>query len=315
MLIIVDGTGPYDYDQYKKDFAHSFCSQLFNQNTASSKYYSGPGTLGVSTRSTANNGCRDVIKSFESNPKEKIYLAGYSRGGAAVMQIAKWCARSYVKYDVKPATGYSYSGIDVKSSVVPIPIQAMFLLDPVDRDLALDPDGIPSNVKHCYVMYRDQSIVEFNPPLKLEEWRSWVDKGLCIGSRLDPDRYARKFMSNALVAPEKGNTTTKFTIGFYDGSTGVRNRVIANASHGAVGGLPWPERQADEEACKSAASALNSWLKNEGLPISVSMHPYSAATLKQYPPMSDNEIRAMQARLDAAEWQRMQNHDRYSSKF
>ena len=112
----------------------------------------------------------------------------------------------------------------------------------------------PSDVKNCHGIYGDQSIVEFNPPSRLNDFESKIDKGFASGFGLrDPDRYARKFMSNANVAPEKGNNVTKFTVGLSDGNNGVRNRVIANASHGAARGLPWPEGRV----------ALNSRLKQE----------------------------------------------------
>ena len=127
MMIIVAGTEPYDYDQYGKEFAHSFCSQLFRQKTAFAKYYPGP--------------------------------------GAAVMQIAKWCNISYDEYTVKSASGpSSYPAAIVTANNIPIPIEAMFLLDPVVDDTSIDGVGIPSNVKRCYAMFCDDSCPKFNPP-------------------------------------------------------------------------------------------------------------------------------------------------------
>ena len=157
MLFIVDGTGPYDYEQYDRDFSKSFCSQMFKQKTAFAKYYPGPGTLGISTHVTANICTRDVVKTFTESRKTKIYLAGYSRGGAAVMQVAKWCA-GYTTTTVTSAPA-NYSGMLATQTATPIPIEAMFLLDPVTKDFSVNGIGVPSNVKKCYVMYRDQTIV------------------------------------------------------------------------------------------------------------------------------------------------------------
>lgn len=302
MIIIVDGTGPYDYDQYGKDFANSFCSQLFRQKTAFAKYYPGPGAAGISTRGTACKGTEDCVTCFKEDPKGKLYLAGYSRGGAAVMQIAKWCNTSYTTMRVNqlPTKENPWVYPSATTTVVPIPIEAMFLIDPVVRDLSIDAGGVPSNVKRCYAMFRDKKVVEFNPPLKMSDYVAWLDKGAVIGFGKDPDRYARKWMGNANVVPEKGNSTTEFCYGYYNGSKGVMSTSISNASHGAVGGLPWPERALEAQACKDAASTLNSWLKREKLPISVSMFPYTAEIVRKFPPMSDEKIATLQKAADKA---------------
>lgn len=294
MLFIVDGTGPYSDAQYGKDFSNSFCKQLDSFMVAPSKYYVGPGTFGFTTGGIASCGLRDIRAAHRQGAK--IYLAGYSRGGAAVMNVAKLCARN-IQYDVSQKPG-SYSGFEVRERSTPsIPIEAMFLLDPVAKDITVDAEGVPSNVKNCYVMYRDLSVVEFNPPLRLSDFQSKADKGLAIGFGLrDPDRYARKFMENAGVYPEKGNSVTKFTAGAYTGRNCLLRVAITGASHGAIGGLPWPERTQDEVAYRKAAEVLNGWLKQEGLVQRVCAGAVLQPAKPQFPKMSDKEIEALQTK-------------------
>src|SRR5258708_15533689 len=148
MMIIVDGTGAYKEREYEVEMKDSFCQQLSKRlGIVASNYYTGPGLWGYWTADTAKNAC-ELVQSWRKAPvpaREKtISLAGYSRGGAAVIQIAKWLNNAaWLAADKFPPD--------------PIPIKAMFLFDPVDRDVSLDGDRIPSNVATCYVAFRDQT--------------------------------------------------------------------------------------------------------------------------------------------------------------
>ncbi len=64
-MIIVAGTEPYDYDQYGKEFTHSFRSQLFRQKTAFAKYYPSPG---AAVMQIAKNGAIPPATSTPSSP-------------------------------------------------------------------------------------------------------------------------------------------------------------------------------------------------------------------------------------------------------
>jgi dienelactone hydrolase len=227
MFYIIDGTGPYNQELYDLAMARSFCWQLevkFRGYPA--VYIPGPGNAGGTTYAKARDGA-DAIQNYRkrnnySNSKP-IYLAGYSRGGATVIQLAKFLNQQIPKNEVK----------------------AMFLFDPVDRDVFLDGQGIPNNVRNVYVVYRDQSIEDVNTPWK----PNWG-----YGERPDKDIYARKWMGNCSVVPDDPNATK------------VRYSVIKNASHGAAGGSPWNNRAADEAATEAAATDMNKFLQMEGLP-------------------------------------------------
>jgi hypothetical protein len=224
MMAIVDGTGPYGEQDYQLTMARSFCYQL-STGVKNARYWEGPGSLGITTRSKGNQAYDWIGEYIKENNKEPVFLAGYSRGGATVIQVAKWLRQPTA---AQPR----------------INVEAMFLFDPVARDLALDADGIPDNVKHCYVVFRDQ-----NCEVKNVAWKpNWG-----YGQDPDMDIYARKWMGNCQVAPDN-----RF-------ATHVAPKRIRNASHGAVGGVPWTDRPADEAATKEAASWMNQWLRRHGL--------------------------------------------------
>lgn len=302
-LFIFDGTGPYSESQYGIDFTHSFCSQMdrHSSRTVETKYYMGPGTIGVSTYTIACKGYDDIVAYYEQHPNEKIFLAGYSRGGVVCMQIAKWLNTEYktMKLLTHPTPKQPMVYPAASFTVKPIPVEGMFLLDPVAKDPTVDGVGVPANVRNCYAMFRDQSIIEYDPPINSGDWQSYVDKGLVVGlGSLDPDRYARKFMHNCTVAREKSNSTTAINFGECDGTVGVHPTNIPGASHGAIGGMPWIERRADKQATINAGVALNSWLRDAKLPIKVNASCYySAGMCKTYPEVTDAQIAAYQADL------------------
>jgi hypothetical protein len=104
MMIIVDGTGPYDDPEYRWAMNSSFCLQL-NSQVAQSKYWRGPGWVpDGQTHSIAEEAYRFLCDFMKAKPSvdEPVYLAGYSRGGAAAIQIAKWLRVPQVHHRRQP---------------------------------------------------------------------------------------------------------------------------------------------------------------------------------------------------------------------
>jgi pimeloyl-ACP methyl ester carboxylesterase len=260
MMVVLDGTGPYNTDQYKECLTKfSFCGQLKRSQSVAKavkevRYDDGPGTLPINRMAWLADEIADELRAVHRQTKEKIFLAGYSRGGATAIQVAKLL--NYT--DRNPKTPKD-------RRIVAVPVQALFLFDPVTKDALLDADGIPANVARCYVMYRDIHIWEYSPKISLADYASWLDKTLAVGFNVtgknDPDRYARKFMENSKVARDAGNQTTEIIP-----SDKRDDGVIDDASHGAVGGVPWLERYEDEEPTKKAAKRMNGYLEKEGIP-------------------------------------------------
>lgn len=135
MLYIVDGTGEYFNETYQRSMKNGFCDRMARQLVG--YYYRGPSTPGVETYFTAD----EVYKEIKQNPrfgKEPLFLAGHSRGGAAVINVAQQLkAQGHV-------------------------VNAMFLFDAVDRTLSKkDVQLIPRNVKVTYHARRDTSIKNY----------------------------------------------------------------------------------------------------------------------------------------------------------
>ena len=224
MIVCVDGTGVYNEQQYQKDMSNSFCRQIMEQKgCGKAAYFEGPGGAGLTTRGIGNAAWKAIRDFYQDNPgiyrTSPLYLAGYSRGGACVLQIAKW----------------------LYEDEFPLMVKGLFLFDPVNRDLNLNMDGLgtPPNVKNVYVIFRDKSIEEVSYPM-------------------DPDRYARKWMGTCKWEPQDRRAT----------KVGLAEK-ITGASHGAVGGAAWLEREADRYGEAMAAAAMNRAFQAEGLNVTL----------------------------------------------
>ena len=107
----VDGTSDENDEQYKVTFEKSFVNQLQHQ-FEKSFYHRGPYTWGMDTAAYARKAFDFVVAHYQ--PGDCVFLAGYSRGGAAAIEIAYW-----LKYEKK------------------IPVECLILFDPVDRSTTL----------------------------------------------------------------------------------------------------------------------------------------------------------------------------------
>lgn len=192
MLACVDGSGPGDKKEYARTMARSFVKEIVDSSPepgAKKCYLQGPNALSMKvefgwmvrvTYSQVSVLASDVVAFVRANwhPGERVFLAGYSRGGAAVIEAAR----------------------RLKSQLPKLRIDAMFLFDAVERDLATFAGTIPSNVAHAYHAVNDRSTLS-----------RWYFYNLGVfrdcGSRIEP--------------PGQLETAT-----FY-------------ATHAGMGGLPW----------------------------------------------------------------------------
>jgi pimeloyl-ACP methyl ester carboxylesterase len=138
MMFIVDGTGEDSDELYEKSMAGGFCKQL--EKHCRGLYWRGPTLLGTEVPALAAEVTEAVLAWKRIARKgSKLFLAGHSRGGAAVI---------YAAQDLRER------GIDV---------DAMFLFDAVDRVFdwrrpLRKADEIPGNVRHCVHALRDTSL-------------------------------------------------------------------------------------------------------------------------------------------------------------
>ena len=135
----IDGTGADNNDQYAKDFENSHVRKMWKKwHTPIAGYIRGPSLAGTATADRMWEGLSWIKAKWEVQSKlatpakpTRVFLAGYSRGGAASVALA---------YHLEKAD---------------IPVHAMFLFDAVDRSPLLFTDTIPGNVSACYHALRD----------------------------------------------------------------------------------------------------------------------------------------------------------------
>ncbi len=145
MLYIIDGTGEFFDVDYAVGMAGSHCAVLHHLNKAQSFYFRGPDTFSAfKTTGGAAQKVFDKVMQEEfppaflapgqrQKPKSPIFLAGHSRGGAAVVRVAQLLAEKEVD------------------------VEAMFLFDAVDRTIFLkNVETVPSNVLQCFHAVRNE---------------------------------------------------------------------------------------------------------------------------------------------------------------
>lgn len=134
----IDGSGETDDKVYASDFANSFVKRLWRGGYfIKGGYLRGPGMMGSETRALVNSGrawVTDVIDDLNRHKTPyRLFLSGYSRGGAAVTEIA-----------------FELKGRGIK-------VHAMLLFDAVDQSVLTNVDVVPSNVRYCYHAMRNPS--------------------------------------------------------------------------------------------------------------------------------------------------------------
>ena len=124
MLYIVDGTGDADESVYRKNMQGGMCDRMAKEYRGT--YYRGPTGPGLETYAISEKVHKDILGDlgFREQP---LYLAGHSRGGAAVIHVAQLLKKA----------GYW--------------VDAMFLFDAVDRTVSKKQvQLIPRNVRRVF---------------------------------------------------------------------------------------------------------------------------------------------------------------------
>lgn len=85
MLYAIDGTGPEAWSDYHADMRRGFCWSLAQRNKGRAEYLRGPTELGLETWQIADL----MLDSITRRGRHEIVLAGHSRGGAAVIYLAR----------------------------------------------------------------------------------------------------------------------------------------------------------------------------------------------------------------------------------
>lgn len=129
----IDGTGPFFNKKYQTKFDSSFVNVFAREASWTiGRYNRGPTNSGVSTKSLGADAFSHVQQWMRTTRAAGgqapfLCLAGYSRGGAAVIHTCKLL------------------------DAVNIPVDCLLLFDAVDRAISLfDVKQVPKNVRHVY---------------------------------------------------------------------------------------------------------------------------------------------------------------------
>ncbi len=141
----IDGTSTEE-ETYKTTYYNSFINKLYRRELlqfSDTWYLRGPFLSGFDTINRSKS-CYDwVINKWEKGEAKAIFLGGHSRGGAAVIEVAKWLKERN------------------------IPVECLILFDAVDRTHTLGgvfrDTPIPSNVKK--VIHARRNIILTNSRL------------------------------------------------------------------------------------------------------------------------------------------------------
>ena len=171
MLYLIDGTGPSDYSDYHADMRRGFCWHLNTLNGANARYWRGPNELGLETWEIGDLVIADIAADRRANPALQIVLAGHSRGGAAVIYVARKLkeqgieVRAMVLFDaVRRAIQTSPSAIVQRVLGASGPPELVYQAGLAGIELISDfmqfgnnaADVIPSNVKRALHVVRDE---------------------------------------------------------------------------------------------------------------------------------------------------------------
>lgn len=146
IFIGVDGTGSASAAAYFRETWDSFvrrCWQRANTGESDKQYFRGPTWSGTETDEIGRDVYRFVRKRWPHHRKTPaLVLAGFSRGGAAIIHAAQLLRNPKAKDQATLGRG-------------PVSVDLMILFDAVDRSTAVDGTTIPDNVKTVYYVQRD----------------------------------------------------------------------------------------------------------------------------------------------------------------
>ncbi|MBK6849487.1 MAG: hypothetical protein IPG96_18835 [Proteobacteria bacterium] len=137
MLIAIDGTSIYwDDARYRQQMRGSFINEIdATTREQYHQYLRGPTISGVQDLVIADVALA-FIREWVRLGDRRVVLAGYSRGGAVAIYVARRLERETWARGLKVA--------------------CLALFDAVDRDPLMNAQQIPGNVEHAYHALRDR---------------------------------------------------------------------------------------------------------------------------------------------------------------
>lgn len=150
MLIVVDGTGSSDENEYTKNMKNNFCNKMATEFYG--QYNRGPTLNGFETFYISDKIVNDVVENHKKNKLGTLYMAGHSRGGASIIHAARLLGEK----------GYT--------------IECMYLFDAVDKTLSpKNTKVISRNVKMVYHARRREYLSKFYEGRLSRAWESYFN--------------------------------------------------------------------------------------------------------------------------------------------
>jgi pimeloyl-ACP methyl ester carboxylesterase len=267
LIFIVDGTGPDDFSDYHADMSRGFCWSLWTQNKLAASYLRGPNELGLETWEIADLMYADVQAQLKAAPNTEIVLAGHSRGGSAVIHLARKLqrdkieVRAMVLFDAvrralqKSVTDYARQ---ISESFTPahLAYNAVSAVIEIGHDFfqigSQEVDIIPGNVKRALHVVRDEQFSNYF--LQTDEYRGLQEGARSSTARADDNmaqlvrmrQMHRRLRDACRFDCIKLGVSTGFS--FYN--TGLKAEAGCKltierfpATHGAMGGAPLEVRR------------------------------------------------------------------------
>ena len=269
-MAIIDGTGQSDDGDYAIDMAGSFCAQLKLKLAGRASYERGPTAAGGEVAFIAYR-VEQTILDQRRRGANRIFLAGYSRGGSVALRVA----------DALRLQGIAVDGL--------------ILFDPVRKHSYRVPGGIPENVAKSISFYRELTpafeklcasatkdidltpstpvqLPGFFVPDALKKTREWqmLNVGATIAATA-AGSMANDAIAGAMHAagadwfnnPARPGWTEDFN---QLGTNGTHLRIPVLGTHGALGGVGWGlpkiieiDKSAQSKVAAAANEALAAW--------------------------------------------------------
>lgn len=268
-IAIIDGTGNWNDDDYRRAMAGSFCRQLESGFVGPTHYERGPSFEGFRIRERGQRAATFLAGVKRSQPDARLFLAGYSRGGSAALFAAH-----------------------ILNEMGSIGVDGLFLFDPVRMHLTSGGRGIPANVHFSRAAVRDLNSAAGQAFVKRQEdtiplvspesfplamkLHPVIGAAIAIGSVVKADNPVRPGWGNEDVTAldpsarcgipnEAAGPGAELTTA----ASGTHYKRAFLGTHGALGGLGWKGIKEDLECQVKVARWMNAGFEEAGLKVTV----------------------------------------------
>jgi pimeloyl-ACP methyl ester carboxylesterase len=266
VIYLIDGTGPEGWAGYWSDMERGFCARIKRQHQARARYLRGPTIRGLETWAIADIMLGAVQADLKDRPKQDIVLAGHSRGGAAVIYLARKLAdagvavKAMILFDaVRRATQRPisdiFSRVALSGSLPELAFHTAAATFETMSDLFGEQqvDRIPGNVARALHFVRDERYSNYflNCPERDALMRRQAGSAGSVHGGATAAQARQRLrdldaMHHALRDACRFNCRAAgVPTGFSFGNTGLKSeapcrltRVSLMATHGGMGGAP-----------------------------------------------------------------------------